>query len=127
MERSQPSIFEIVLEDLLILKAQHENSMRSLNESLNLRRGGGAMKQEQAETSVAPPKDSNLSPLDIELQNIKMAAAVQTQQKQLYYPAHHSFLLGREVAARPKVREIGSEHWKGSEEEKDELRRILWR
>jgi hypothetical protein len=35
MERSQPSIFEIVLEDLLILKAQHENSMRSLNESLN--------------------------------------------------------------------------------------------
>lgn len=31
------------------------------------------------------------------------------------------------MAARPKVRDLGSEHWKGSEEEKDELRRIIWR
>lgn len=35
LEKSQPSIFEIVLEDLLILKGHHESSMlkQSLNDS----------------------------------------------------------------------------------------------
>ncbi len=38
MERSQPSIFEIVLEDLLILKGQKEMEImqRSLNSSRNV-------------------------------------------------------------------------------------------
>jgi hypothetical protein len=62
----------------------------------------------------------------VELSNIKRAAA--QANKKNFYPTHHSFLLGnRDFMPRPKVRDLGSENWQGTEEEKDKLRRILWK
>jgi hypothetical protein len=46
------------------------------------------------------------------------------RKSNIFFPTHNSFLLGGSMV-RPRPREIGSEHWKGTEDEKDKLRYLM--